>query len=81
MDDTRDLARDTAPPRMHTPSSETTAERAVRLHDREGLSWSRVAAALGLSRHGLVATIGPDRWLARVEMSRDVTAPCTVRGQ
>ena len=54
-----------APPRTHVPSPETTAERAVRLHDHEGRTWSQVAAELGLTRAGLVATIGTERWLAR----------------
>lgn len=59
-----------APPRTHIPSTETTAERAERLHDREGRTWSQVAAELGLTRAGLVATIGADRWIARASRGR-----------
>ena len=59
-----------APPRTRTPSPETTAERAERLHDREGRTWSQVAAELGLTRAGLVATIGTERWIARATGER-----------
>lgn len=59
-----------APPRTRVPPTETTAERAERLHDREGRTWSQVAAELGLTRAGLVATIGADRWLGRLAARR-----------